>query len=204
MSDLSMFVGHYRDYNPDKAEFTTSGALISQQVRTLFDGGAVARFHTMPTLKENSVAAHSHGVAVFCMLMSDDASANMLKAALVHDLAEQYTGDVPSPSKRLLDIRSKLNEAENRLLGTVGLCYEGELSPEEARILKLADCADGMMFCARERMLGNRSKMLKQAYKNYGTYVHTLMTDMPFGTESQRVAHVFTAIAKLWKENKGE
>lgn len=202
MRDINLFLGHYQDY-VGEGVFVTERAKVQQQVRALFDGSQVKRFHTIPTVSENTVGQHSHGVAMFCMLMAgQEASANLLKAALVHDLAEQYTGDVPSPAKRVLGVRKAFGEVEDALLATVD--YDIELTSVEQVVLKLADCADGMMFCAKERMLGNRSKMIRFAYSNYGTYVHAAMQQLEPGPLAQRVAFVMAAVSRLWKEHKGE
>lgn len=204
MTDITPFLGHYRDFNVDKCEFSTDGALVTQQVRTLFDGSAVKRFHTIPTVTENTVGQHSHGVAMFAWLLEPNCSKNLLLAALMHDLAEQYTGDVPSPAKRALGIRDEFGIIEHRLLATVFFNVEGVLLKKEATVLKLADCADGMLFCARERMYGNRSKMIKSAYKNYCSYVNAITQELEPGEFKTRVEHVFKGVSRIWKENKGE
>lgn len=200
MVDITPFIGHYGGHNG--SEFDTAQALITQQVRTLFDGGAVQRFHTMPTLTDNTVAQHSHGVAVFCYLIDPACSKDLLLAALMHDLAEQYTGDVPSPSKRVLGIREAFGKVEQELLGTVGFDIEHRLSEHDEIVLKLADCADGMMFCVRERTLGNRSKMLKAAFKNYQTYVHQASEKLDDANARSNAFRVMKAINNMWKESK--
>ena len=58
-----------------------------------------------------SVAAHSFGVAVIAMLLADRARAvgvevnveRLLRMALLHDLTETRTGDLPSTIKRYFD-----------------------------------------------------------------------------------------------------
>lgn len=201
MVDISPFLGHYVDFTD--GEFRNDSAIAAAQVRTLFDGTAVKRFHTIPTVTENTVGQHSHGVAMLCLILTNgNPSAALLMKALTHDLAEQYTGDVPSPAKRALGVRKEFGEIEERLLDTVG--FSIEVSDHEELVLKLADCADGMLFCARERMYGNKSKMIKCAYKNYGTYVNDIMQELDPGPFKDQVGRVFKAVARIWKENKGE
>lgn len=204
MVDISPFLGHYdANFHHGDKVFFNPGSKALAQVRTLFDGSAVKRFHTIPTVTENTVGQHSHGVAMFCMLLEDGKpSAALLMKALTHDLAEQYTGDVPSPAKRALGIRKEFGEVEEQLLNTVD--FSIEVTPREEVVLKLADCADGMLFCARERMYGNKSKMIKAAYKNYGTYVNAIMDELEPDEFKQRVERVFKGVARIWKENKGE
>jgi 5'-deoxynucleotidase YfbR-like HD superfamily hydrolase len=203
MVDISPFLGHYQDFDPETHEFTSELAEVRQQVRALFDGTQVRRFHTMPTVTENNIGQHSHGVAMICFLIMEyQISKELLLKALTHDMAEQYTGDVPSPSKRALGVRKEFGEVEDQLLATVNFLVH--VTPLEEQVLKLADCADGMLFCARERMLGNRSKMIKHAYKNYCTYVHAIMVELEDSRVKRRVELVFKAVSRLWKESNHE
>lgn len=202
MTDISPFLGHYdANFHHGDKVFLNPNSKTLAQVRTLFDGSAVKRFHTVPTVTENTVGQHSHGVAMFCMLLEDGKpSAALLMKALTHDLAEQYTGDVPSPAKRALGIRKEFGEVEEQLLATVD--FSIEVTPHEEVVLKLADCADGMLFCARERMYGNKSKMIKAAYKNYCSYVETIMHELENSPFTARAHRVFAGVQAIWKENK--
>ena len=55
---------------------------------------------------------------------------------------------------------------ENRLLNSVGLSVS--LYPDEARVLKLADIAQGALFCVREMEMGNSG--MKIVYERYRSY----------------------------------
>jgi len=125
----------------------------------IHNGGLSKRFHTVDTIKTQDIAAHSFGVAWLCEFLSDGkASKNLIMAALAHDLAEHIVGDIPSPSKREMGIVDSLHSYEMTYLRANSLSkYEEELTQGEAVILKLADNIDGMLFCVRERRLGNKS-----------------------------------------------
>ena len=201
MADISPFLKHYVDFRD--GSFRNVRASTFAQVRTLFDGSAVKRFHTIPTVTENTVGQHSHGVAMFCVLLEGgQPSAKLLMKALTHDMAEQYTGDVPSPAKRALGIRKEFGEVEEQLLETVDFSFD--VTPREEVVLKLADCADGMLFCAKERMLGNQSRMIAHAYANYVSYVAVILPSLTDSNFSRRVQNVFDAINEIWEENGGE
>jgi putative hydrolase of HD superfamily len=109
-----------------------------------------------------SVAAHSFGVAFIAMLLADRAEARgmqvnverVLRMALLHDLPEVRTGDLPNTIKQYFD-SSALRTADERIateiltkLGAPGkkyleiwLDYEDRASLE-ARLVKAADKLD--------------------------------------------------------------
>jgi 5'-deoxynucleotidase YfbR-like HD superfamily hydrolase len=118
-------------------------------------GSEVVRYHTITTLVKETVGHHSHGVAMICMILDPSVRGNVLRAALLHDLPEHVTGDIPSPAKRIHGIGAQVKSLEADLMCQAGFS-ERYLEPREQRLLKLADLAQGAMFCAREITLGNR------------------------------------------------
>lgn len=160
-------------------------------IATMLRASATKRFHTMRTITENTVAEHGWGVACLVWeLTLGQCRTVLLGAALHHDLAEHVVGDVPAPAKRELGIGERLNALEDRLLRHQGCVNTEDLSPEERRTLKLADCYDGMMFCVREKGLGNRT--LGEVFVKYHSYVTALSPD---GVELE----ILTAIVNEWE-----
>lgn len=134
----------------------------------ILNGADVKRYHTVNTLTSETVGHHSHGVAALCLLFQPNASASLLKAALLHDLAEQHTGDIPSPAKYELGIAFTIDQVEDRLMIEAGIeppC----LTADEQRILKFADWAHGALFCTKEIALGN--KKMRKVFDRYITYI---------------------------------
>jgi hypothetical protein len=119
------------------------------------NGGGVKRYHTWPIIGEESVAKHSFEVALIVLELTEHrASANLLRAALFHDLAEYVTGDIPHPCKRdfpEIDRHSKNAEQQHDM--DWGLVVE--LTDEEILILHWADSLQLMFFALHQRMLGN-------------------------------------------------
>lgn len=141
---------------------------LRAQLRAIYGGGDVQRFHTMRTVKPNTVGQHSYGVALLCQLLAPNCSKKLLLAALTHDMAEQWTGDVPAPAKIAMGISQSLHELEETTLLAIGIDYGCDLNQDERRILKLADTLDGLMFCILEFNLGNAS--IYTALKNFKDY----------------------------------
>jgi len=139
---------------------------MKDRLKFIVSGSETVRYHTIRTLQTETVGHHSHGVAMMCFMLCHNPSASLLEGALIHDLAEFQLGDIPSPAKREYGIGDQVNALEARLLEAVG--FEVDLEPFEARILKLADIAQGAMFCVRERELGNKGiQIVYERYKSY-------------------------------------
>jgi 5'-deoxynucleotidase YfbR-like HD superfamily hydrolase len=153
-------------------------------------GAEVTRYHTVFTINKETVGHHSHGVAMMVLMIKPDASASLLKAALYHDLAEQVVGDIPSPAKRRFDLGKRLDELEHAVIREAGI-EQPELNDEEVRVLKLADIAQGALFCAREVQLGN--VRLVPVFARYLKYAIEMNLE-------GREAHLFTAISEIYNE----
>lgn len=120
------------------------------------NGGQVQRWHTWPTIKEDTVAAHSFGVAWFCVLIYNfKPSAALLIAALQHDLAEFSVGDVPAQVKIDPEVARAMDILEDRAIELAGM-PRLPLTEEERLVLTFADKLDGLWFMVRERRLGSR------------------------------------------------
>ena len=121
--------------------------------KELYDAGAVTRFHTKRTIHTQTIAEHSWGVAMILTRICNP-RAELLRAALTHDLAESVTGDTPAtakwlhePLKQALDI---MEIAVNRHLG-----IDTELSKHELELLKWADMLELILYCESEVDMGN-------------------------------------------------
>lgn len=160
----------------------------------MVEGGAVQRFHTRPGLAPYTDAAHSHGVAMLChKLTQGRASSNLLMAALVHDLGEQYSGDVSAPAKRALGLGERLKAAEDLQLARYGLLFN--LTAYEEHVLSVADQFEGLLWCCRERFMGNTTVNLM--YDKWQLWCRQLtLTDTEY--------EVLTAIRELWGRAVGD
>lgn len=135
-------------------------------------GADVKRFHTVATLIPETVGHHSHGVACIAMLLDPNASRELIIAALLHDLSEHQTGDIPSPTKREYGIGEHVSELEERLLSESGW-VNPKLDRFEARTLKLADIAHGALTCLKEISMGN--SRLRTVFDRYMSYASQML-----------------------------
>lgn len=142
-----------------------------------------------------SVADHSFGVAFVAMLLADLAQRQglepnvekVLRMALLHDLTEARTGDLPNTVKRYFD-KGALHAADQRAaddilsgLGAIGEEYlllwrEYEARESlEARIVKAADKLD-LLLQAREYEKGG-AQNLHEFWQNSETDFSSLQID---------------------------
>jgi 5'-deoxynucleotidase YfbR-like HD superfamily hydrolase len=133
---------------------------------------ATIRAHTKRVLKPQTVAEHSYHVAMLCWKLCDrEPSAELLKAALFHDLAESYTGDVPANVKWASPtIKAELERLEGEFEKEHHLYLP--LRPEDEKILKWADALELMWYCVDEMNLGNR--FVDDMYSNINNHMDTL------------------------------
>lgn len=133
---------------------------ISPHILEAWQSGQTQRFHTEVGVlhKTQDTAQHAYGVLMLVLKLTNGyASRELLLAALLHDAGERWAGDMPAPVKRKLNLRNTLEEHEEECLAERAKLKLPALPLLETRILAIADALDGVMFCLRERSLGNRT-----------------------------------------------
>lgn len=128
----------------------------------------IKRYNNRTKLQDESVADHTSFVCVFCLKifeqieLTKDEERTILIMAILHDLPECETSDIPH------NVKVKHPEIDNILKGietdyykenwngyydelynSDSLCYE---------VMKLADSYSVYQFCMNEKTLGNESK----------------------------------------------
>ena len=162
---------------------------LYQRVLYILGGGATRRFHTFTTIKDVTVGHHSYTVAWLCYLLTEKPSLNLIMAALAHDTAEQVTGDVPSPTKRLLGAQGQYMELESKLLHDNMANFV--LTHDEENVLQLADKMAGMLECAHERNMGN--KYVELCYQRWKGYIDNQ-------TLADHELIIYAVVQQIWKE----
>ena len=116
-------------------------------------GGNVLRYHTETILRPETVAHHSANVAYICTIL-EDATAEHLYHALVHDIPEQMTGDIPYPFKQQNPaLKSFVDASEEGFLRHNQMYLS--VSPEIHQVVKAADMLDLVLKCVEEMRMGN-------------------------------------------------
>lgn len=119
--------------------------------------GTVLRYHTWPTLRSQTLAAHQHGVArIYVEVFGlTDASVNILYYCMMHDAGELSAGDPPYGAKKL----GPGYLEGHRVAERVGLQRLGvqlpQLSEDAAARVKICDLLEMYEFGRAERRMGN-------------------------------------------------
>ena len=157
------------------------------QLFLLMNGAQVTRFHTVPTIKNESVGHHSMLVAGLAFILWPDRP-HLLPHAIVHDLPEVVTGDMPSPGKRAYGDRTALKTIEGEIINTAGFTLPA-LSDEDAACLKVCDILAGMVTCYFELRMGNR--LVTESMENYRSYLKEM------GPHSKQVCAIANELYKV-------
>lgn len=121
--------------------------------------------------KEESVLEHTAAVAIFALSIGAEVGAKMatvLERALLHDMEEVITGDIPNPTKyHNPQITKEIKEFEAVAAADVASRYfdswalrvwhNAKDSSLEGEIIKIADAAAVVLKIEQETSLGNLS-----------------------------------------------
>lgn len=108
---------------------------------------AVKRWHMIDTTRQQTLAEHSANVAVLAFYITASTPGmffgganNVAAYALLHDIAEVFTGDIPSHTKTELRGVQELED------DTLPAMFRTEHSPNTRILVKMCDLADGIRF----------------------------------------------------------
>lgn len=123
--------------------------------------GKISRYHTWERIRDQSVGEHTWQVMRIILALHPEASPQLLRYAMFHDVGERVTGDVPFPVKRehpevKTAFDSMEGEAQLRMVPW-GVIAGVVLTVEERNLLKLAEFIEMMEWGLDEMALGNKN-----------------------------------------------
>jgi hypothetical protein len=127
-------------------------------LQVILRGGSVTRYHQEQPELRQSVAQHTWGVCVILLHLWPSVTPETLYAALYHDVAEGFIGDVPAPVKRALP--EGIEGLERAFMEHLKLPYDGDLMQSNLAKLKVADYAELCIHC--DRFPGRRARQIKE------------------------------------------
>jgi 5'-deoxynucleotidase YfbR-like HD superfamily hydrolase len=122
-------------------------------------GNSVTRWHTRRMHKYETVGEHTANVLalVYALCGSENPSHELIGATLMHDIAEQWTGDVPATAKWFMPkLKENLDALEEAMLKE-NMLQIPEITDDEKVILKWADMLELCYTCLGELEMGNRT-----------------------------------------------
>jgi len=143
-------------------------------IRKILQSGNVVRFHNSIGMDKQKNSEHEWEVALILQHIYPQCSKELLLAALTHDAAEYYTGDIPFPIKQASpELKSVLDKLEHQWEEQNGVHFN--LHPEEAYFLKLADTLSGMWYCIQQVKEGKINA--KRPFRKWREFIFSIMYD---------------------------
>ena len=132
---------------------------MDKLIKTIRSAADIRRYHTSRVIGEQTIGHHSFNVAMLVrVITNNEAGADLIKAALDHDIPELATGDIPAPTKWLSPkIAEALYELDSQFHSAHGNFFTEahHLTEDEARVLSIADMLELVLFCIEQREMGN-------------------------------------------------
>jgi len=126
----------------------------SLRVTYLRESSNIERAHTIPHHGSYTVGKHSFDAVMLLLALKPDASPNLIKAVLYHDLGERFTGDVPTPAKHADgEMARRLDAFEARAREFLGVNID--LTADERVWLHAVDRVELLLWCKDQLAMGN-------------------------------------------------
>lgn len=144
-------------------------------IRNVLHSGDVVRFHNHVGIDKQKTSEHQWGVALIVEHIYPQGSKALLLAALTHDAAEYYMGDIPAPVKwDNPELKVMLQQMERKWEEHNGVDFD--LHEDEHRVLKMADALEGMWFCVHQVRLGHINA--KRPFRKWRTFFQDTFSDV--------------------------
>jgi len=117
-------------------------------------GSLIKRYHTRQSIHIQNNAEHQFFVVSIALILYPEMGMETLRKILWHDIYEYETGDMPWLIKRNHpDLKNVMFKIEHKCRERDQLFTE--VTTFEHTILKLSEYFECLLFCLRERRLGN-------------------------------------------------
>ncbi|KKN27334.1 hypothetical protein LCGC14_0865590 [marine sediment metagenome] len=140
------------------------------KINDILRASGVTRWHIVRTVAPQSLAEHTFDVTMIARAIAKIAGYDdyeIMKAAMLHDLDEIYTGDIPTPTKvRARENGIELNDLYAKVTGR-------ELSYNETLIIQIADKLADLYWLSMYGLGSHASKGLKWMWDQYQELLDT-------------------------------
>lgn len=166
-----------------------------RELNMLRDGMNVERFHTIPSAGRQTVGHHTANVIglLYLAYVPDLPPEYLLKAALVHDMPEAFTGDTPANVKRVRGLALELDVIEAEYM--YGTLWECNVYDNYGDILKVCDRLELVLYLNERIAAGCFNRRVRQMQTNAVLYLHEAFSMvMPGAVKSNLEAMIKEAI----------
>lgn len=155
--------------------------ILVEKLMFVYGAGQTRRWHAMQhVIRTETVAAHTWNVVMWIIILHPNPSMGLLRAALVHDIAEFVTGDMPRWIKEKAGVREMMHTLEDEVLAGQGLAVD--ITVEDQQWLDAVDLFDAWLFLRQNLLAGNR--LVTDSYQRATNRLKTM-------TEPKEVHEVF-------------
>ncbi|MHA2047659.1 MAG: YfbR-like 5'-deoxynucleotidase [Candidatus Thorarchaeota archaeon] len=140
------------------------------KINDILRASGVTRWHIVRTVRPQSLAEHTFDVTMIARAIAKIAGYEdyeITKAALLHDLDEIVTGDIPTPTKeKARDNGWELNDLYKSITGR-------ELSGDETLIIQLADKMADLHWLWLHALGPHANRVYEIMADNFNNYVRS-------------------------------
>ncbi len=127
-----------------------------ERLRAQREGGQVTRCHTTPHHRHYDNAQHSFNMLLLLFELHPNPSMQMVRAVMYHDLAERYTGDLPSTVRHYRpEVKEEMVMLAKLIDDQMGTSYHWYLTNDDEIWLKALDDLEFYLWCCDQSALGN-------------------------------------------------
>jgi len=153
--------------------------MIEKALR-LREAGHVNRCHVNRIVGNYDVAQHCYGMATLLYVLHPSPTKALYTAILLHDAHERYTGDVPSPVKRLnCGLHERFLEVAELVEVKLGIDTSLTLlTDEERQWLRTLDNLEFFLFCT-DQVYGYSNAHMKRCLQTAEDWFKDNYSEMP-------------------------
>lgn len=156
--------------------------ILVDRIKFAREAADVRRTHCSHGLTVHTVGGHTFNMLTLLLILYPDASGNLLRAVIQHDIPERVTGDMPHPAKMAGIVnKDKQTHVEIHINQQVfGDDTVQQLTEDEVKWLSGLDMLEFYCWVRDEISMGNVSYTTKlEAVHNYmSKYAHKYPTEI--------------------------
>lgn len=154
-------------------------------VGDLYKRSKVKRWHVWDIPIVQTTAEHSAGVAMIIIALHKNPSANLLKAAIYHDLHEYDLGDISYEAKTRYPELEEIDKAfEKQFIERIDMVDDLSLTDAERDWLTFADMTESFLF------LNNASFVLSEELSLIKTKACGILVDLSYKLTNKKYDNI--------------